>query len=178
MGIWADLTEEDYDKSLRFAQAMKVLRSGTNSRAAPTSEEEFFADGIGGKLGECAFSHEFGHEVNWTVYHDGGDRYDFVLDNGDTVDTKAVPVHTNMSYNYHVLANPDELAKDVDHFVQVLVSSDFRRALITGWISMEEFHEKAAERTINTHRVGPHPPFGVLRSDLNTEFPDWFYKTR
>jgi hypothetical protein len=163
-------TDEDHRRVETFVQ--QIVAQKPNVRRTQLSETDRMDFEVVGKLGEVAFSHHFGWPVDWGVRL-GGDLCDFELANGETVDVKSVPVQKNMDHDYGIpVGDGESLAT---YYVQVLVSPDRQRAVITGGISRERFDAISYKEEGWQHR-GEVRPNVVSRSSLKQCWPECFYQ--
>lgn len=165
-----DFTAEEIGQVCWFVEQIKRAKPNVR-RTAPQSEE--FRDGneLAGKLGEVAFGRHFGRGVDWEVRL-GGDVFDFQLEDGTTVDTKAVLVLKNIDYDFTMPLAPEEMK--ADYYVQVLVDKTLDFGVLTGWIGREDFLARASKETSWSHR-GVYEPLVIRRSQLSLDYPEKFH---
>ena len=152
-----------------FVAQMQSVKN--NIHKVAQTLEQAHGNQMAGKLGELAFGKHFNWPVDFRIVLGGDGGVDFRLNDGLTVDTKSIWVQTRMDYNYTLALLAAERLST--HFVQVLVDVEFTRAVITGWISREQFLVIATPHT--AWNTDGEAPLTVRRSQLSHAFPLAFW---
>ena len=160
-----DLSDEHQEKAEEFWQEMLKLKPGS-SRTNRDLEQRHIQE-VGGKLGECVCSIPLNLPVDWTVkpWTADDNGIDFTFRGGQTLDAKAVQVHTTMDFDYHILVDPSKLKSDL--FCLVLIAPDQTYGDIAGGISRARFQQVARRKSDMKHR-GDFEPMAVNRGMLRS----------
>ena len=167
--IHIEFTPADVAQVEAFVAEMQAVKN--NIHKVQQTLEQAHGNQMAGKLAELAFGRHFGWPVDLSIGLGGDGGVDFRLRDGLTVDTKSIWVQTRMDYNYTLALLATERLST--HFVQVLVDVEFTCAVITGWISREQFLAIATPHT--AWSTDGEAPLTVRRSQLSRAFPASFW---
>ena len=167
--IQVSFTPHDVARVEAFVDQMQSVKN--NIHKVQQTLEQARGNQMSGKLAEMAFGKHFGWPVDFSIGLGGDGGVDFRLQDGLTVDTKSIWVQTRMDYNYTLALLATERLST--HFVQVLVDVEFTCAVITGWISREQFLAIATPHT--AWSTDGEAPLTVRRSQLSRVFPASFW---
>ena len=167
--IQVSFTPHDVARVEAFVDQMQSVKN--NIHKVQQTLEQARGNQMSGKLAEMAFGKHFGWPVDFSIGLGGDGGVDFRLQDGLTVDTKSIWVQTRMDYNYTLALLATERLST--HFVQVLVDVEFTCAVITGWISREQFLAIATPHT--AWSTDGEAPLAVRRSQLSRAFPASFW---
>jgi hypothetical protein len=155
------LTTADLERATRFFEEMKKIKP--NVRRTDLSDQDRRAFEIAGKLGEVAIGRFLGLAVNWDVHIGSDGRFDFALEDGRTLDVKAVAVHTRLDYDFKVLFGQKERIADLVALVLIPPTLSFGE--LVGYITRERFVSSASIERGWRHR-GVEEPLVLTRKML------------